>query len=352
MTQKTSDHSLPHVECGANEGLSAAIQAVVLAKRMLNDVHQPQPVAVAMGVLGRELPWTFFDHHPAGEAVFPMSFVQSIIPFLDQSESLRPSFPAMIPVRQTVGSSWKWSPHNPNLFVGQSVDSLVQFFIDPKRATDNHPEKATVSWIKPLGLFFVKVEGKNRVAFLAHNGIQSMPAEVEPMDYPSADRLGLLEVNEGGLTQTLCMLDQRLVVPLHHPSWSLPILEAYGVGRAPWPQGWPNAVTVMAKLRNRQPSHEYSYPLPHLEISLLPARGQGGTPKPIFQSLAEHQDILWHPKPLVVALGLLVSVTFVATWLPSNWPVRDWVFGFAVGVVAGAIACFALPIVATPNSNR
>jgi len=297
-------------------------------------------MAIALNVLASHLPWTFFDRHPAGEGTPPISFVMSILPFVDEHASNGEPISAMIPVRQTVGASWRWLPRMPPRHSDQLPE---EFFVDPKRALVDDTECATVSWIKPLDLFF-SGEGKNRVAFLADRGIEQMPARVLPLDYPAPSRLAILEVMEGELTHTLCMLDRQLVVPVNHPSWTLPILEAYGVKREPWPKEWPSTRDVLAALRQRQPSSDYSYPLPPLDASLLPTKKEVDRPSTV-QSLMNHPDIACHPKPLVVGLGVVVISMILAQSLPKHWVIGDLIIGFGAGAVSAVYACFALPIV-------
>jgi hypothetical protein len=217
---------LPRIGTDISEDLRYAIQTVVAARREADDWRgsaAARVLAMCIGNNNRQQP-----------TLTPLVFGRAILPFWGDLNDLGEPIQANIPLNQTVGESWRWNPRNaPEIAHNGNIDEFRAFLLHPDRAAGDGTSRATVRWVRPLGLF-LSCEGKNRIAFLASLGEEWVPAEVTPCGYPAAADLTLYEVEEGGEVVVVCVKENRYAVIVHHPAWTLPVLRAYGVqtGRA------------------------------------------------------------------------------------------------------------------------
>jgi hypothetical protein len=220
-------------------------------RSLLSD-HDPRPAWFGLWK-DTFAPSTFVDGSIPGDyACPPVETLRAVLPFFDFGTRIeRPPRRARVPVNSVVGSSWRW--HEGSLPYGArgSVESAIAYFTDDACA-EGSGKGAQVCLVKPLGIFYVNVEGKNRVAFLARQGIQMMPCELTERTYPSADRISLIAVREGLLVCWVCVLDSALAVLVPYPEFTVPILEAYGVRRVKWHKDWPMQATVMNSFRSQR----------------------------------------------------------------------------------------------------
>ena len=225
-----------------------AIEAFVRARRALS-ARDPQPDWFWL--------WkdtidssTFVDGSIPGDyACPPVGTMRAILPFFDVGTRLdSPEQRARVPVKSVVGSSWNWHEGSVPYGAHGSVESAIEYFTDTA-CSESTGRYAHVCLVKPLGIFYVSGEGKNRVAFLARHGVEFMPCLLSERSYPSADRLELVPVREGLLACWLCILDSSSAVVIPYPEFTLPILEAYGVRRTEWRRDWPMQATVMNSFR-------------------------------------------------------------------------------------------------------
>lgn len=228
--------------------LREAIEHLVLVKRALND-RRPKPPGYLDWACSLD-PDRFIDQQTPDFACWPTSTLTAVLPFFAQQvENSATPRPARVPVASLIGSSHKWTENSIPAST-RSEEGWEEYFCSDKRFWD-HP--ADVTHIRQLGLFYVGLEGKNRVAFLARRGVKSMPCLLKDSDYPSADRLQVIEVWEGPLRTWLCILDGDLTCTISYPELSLPILDAYGVRRdREWPFPDVLVATVMNAIRGQK----------------------------------------------------------------------------------------------------
>lgn len=225
MSNPVSLEQLPRIGTNLGDNLLDAIQTVVAARREADD---PQGSAAAR-LLAKSMTSSTGRGTNQYQTLNPSYFARKILPFWQVLDERGESIQAQIPIRQTVGESWRWQPrYAQQIAYKGNVDEFRAFLLDPERAAGHSATGASVQWIRPLGLFLVH-EGKNRVAFLASQGEEWMPAWVSPCEYPAAVDLMLFEVEEYGEVVFVCVKDNRYAVIVQHPAWTLPILYAYGV---------------------------------------------------------------------------------------------------------------------------
>jgi hypothetical protein len=94
---------------------------------------------------------------------------------------------------------------------------------------------------------FCPGEGKNRVNFCRHQGIEYIPARVYPHDYPEAKRISVYVQDTAGGLDVWAVLDNRYVQKVTHYAFALPLLRAYEVEFPDkWPAGWPSISDLLA----------------------------------------------------------------------------------------------------------
>jgi len=176
------------------------------------------------------------DLHDGGYGIAePWSFLHRVLPFMQWSEPVGESFKALIPTTNALGCSWKWSAGS---LEAEEAERRAKLLSDAEAFANGAVNHAHYFWVKPLGLI-APIEGKNRVDFLRSRGTEFIPADVVEYSYPEPQRLKLYHVKENRLEQIWAVLDGRWVERLHHPSWSVPLLEAFGVETCSWPSTLP-----------------------------------------------------------------------------------------------------------------
>jgi len=204
---------------------------------------------------------------PAGED--GTSFFKEVFPFPGCWKPLGASDLRNVPLELTMGHSWRWYPEH---VAQEKRASLRERFLSCTDGT----ERAVVCWIVPLGLFLAH-EGKNRIEFLRSEGATHYPALTTPYDYPSPDRLALIQVPGPHGDEWWAALDHDSIEPLRCPEWSLPILTAYGVSVTKgWPEAYPPYDAVRQEVdersrRNFRPLREASVSLKALQAKEVKA---------------------------------------------------------------------------------
>ena len=232
------------------EPLRRAVEVFVAARRAISD-RDPKPVWFGLWTNTLD-PNVFVDGSIPGDyACSPSETLTAVLPFFDpRAAGERPARGARVPVKSVVGSSWRWHEGTlpPNV---RTVEEAIALFTQDACA-ERGGIGASVCLVRPVGIFYVSGEGKNRVAFLARQGVDLMPCSLTERDYPDANRLRLVAVREGPLCCWLCVLDSSLAVTIPYPEFTLPILEAYGVAHCPWDAAWPMQATVMNSFRRQR----------------------------------------------------------------------------------------------------
>jgi hypothetical protein len=223
--------TMNQLELGISARMASMAQRLVSNKYLLDKVVAEDRADMLAGELHDQ------GYGPA-EA---WSFLPRVLPFMQENESQGESFFALVPTAHTLGCSWKWRKKH----LSPEAISRVTRLSDAEAMRRGELNEATYFWIQPLGLV-APIEGKNRVDFFREQGIEFIPAKVIAQNYPAPTRLRIYPVRRHGFEQTWAVLDGRWLQRLSHPSWTLPLLEAYGVQSSPWPSDFPDPALVEA----------------------------------------------------------------------------------------------------------
>lgn len=170
----------------------------------------------------------------------PWDFMHRVVPFMCQTQALGQGFQALVPTQNTLGCSWKWRARSLDEEVAKRLERTLA---DGDAYFKGAVNEASYFWVEPLGLL-APIEGKNRVDFMREKGVEFFPAQVTPKSYPEPQRLKLYRVTRNGYEQLWAVLDGRWLQRVDHPSWTVPMLEAYGVETCRWPREFPTESAV------------------------------------------------------------------------------------------------------------
>ena len=238
---------------------------------------------------------------PAGED--GTSLFAEVFPFHGHWNPVGPSDLRNVPLDLTMGNSWRWHPEN----IAQGKRATLK---EELLSCAHGSNLAVVCWIVPLGLFLAH-EGKNRIEFLRSEGATHYPALTTPYDYPTPDRMQLIQVPSPHGDVWWAILDHDVIEPLHCPEWSLPILAAYGVSTTKgWPENYPTYAAVRREFDER--SRRNFRPLKEAQVSLkgLQAKEEMAA-KEVFVSLIDLPGVRLR-KGWKIALAALMVSTVVA----------------------------------------
>jgi hypothetical protein len=214
---------------------------------------------------------------------------------------------------------------------------------------------ASYHWIKPLGII-APSEGKNRTDFLRGEGVELIPANVWEHTYPAAERLQIYEIEDGAFKETWAVLDGRWVQKVENPSWTNPLMQAYGVPvQQRWPRQFPSPKQVVLAMFERpgttspmgHPDHDYA---PFVDLKTLEAISQYQTEE-VRCAVLELKDIqidrrIWACITTSFILGFLIW-----TLAPSAWTPLQGLAGVFVGIGLGGLAIFLKGVVTTDRRN-
>ncbi|NVM89641.1 hypothetical protein FHT32_003298 [Variovorax sp. SG517] len=318
--------------------LDAAVQEFICIKRSMNDRRPKSHGFLAwMHSLPREI---FIDRRGDGDyACWPSCTLTAVLPFFIDEPALDAlPRPARVAVKTTLGSSFKRAEDmRPQSSL--SVEENIKFFTDDERATTS-TEKAQVRMIRQLGLCYVAGEGKNRVAFLAHHGEEWMPCELQDVDYPSAERLQLIEIREGPQRSWVCVKDGKEVELIAYPELTLVLLNAYGVRVSKWSAVWPMQTTVMNSFRMQTIDYQRldglrsvpSYPVDLQELVRRENELRKSQPETSFMAFL-HPRLEMRRGPFLGAAAGLLGLSILASYFPLSNPI-------ALAVVCGSACAF------------
>ncbi|RTL34679.1 MAG: hypothetical protein EKK53_25540 [Burkholderiales bacterium] len=300
--------------------LQDAVEDFVAARRALSD-RESRP-AWFHAWKSTVDPEVFVDGSIGGDYACPPSVTMAtVLPFFDFGDiEETPARPAMVPVKHLVGSSWRWHEGSlPNDRI--SVQATIDLFTS-ERCAKAGGLGAQVAMVAPIGMFYVAGEGKNRVAFLARQGVEFMPCTLHERSYPAADRLRIVTVREGPMRCWLCVLDDEFVVTIPYPEFTLPILRAYGVQETGWLDSYPMQATVMSSFRLQQAESDRalrSSPTKPLCLSHLKQREAKAQPAAEHMtSLVSHPGLALDRKYLRRLLAAAGGVVLAGAVYPSG----------------------------------
>jgi hypothetical protein len=326
----TPNLALPILGEQTNRQLASAVINLVDAKRALDG----NGWSALSGILGGSLPGRL-----GSEPAWPSEIMRAVLPFIDLTAA-GAAVSALIPVAQTIGMNCKWSPRTVQ---AEKRDQLVEHLTDLRRASPEDFERSDTFWIRPFNLFLA-TEGKNRVSFLAACGVELMPSLVCAVNYPRAERLRLFEAADGCEDRIVCVLDNEHVLPVRSPSWSLPLMRAYGVDVERWPREFPSFEDVCAQLRAREA--DITSRLSPIRLTELRERLAQEASEPHLDALIGHESIHFSVRPLVPLLAAAILMLITAQAWPAAWNLGDLFFGLAFGAIGMVTACMTQPIVA------
>lgn len=283
------------------------------------------------GTAGRRLTTPFHDggYGPRNGT----SFFQTVLPF-SNFELCGEAFSALVPVSQTIGASWRWTTRSVPEAERLALLARLQ---DPARGTPEDRDRAEFMWIKPLGLFLAH-EGKNRVGFFRDMDAQWIPAHVAPYDYPAADRLAIYAVNHARQSAYWLVLDDKMLEPINHPDWALPVLRAYGVREHhQWPHHFPMVDVTTAAIAARLVNPVSGRPAP-LDLELIREKEAYESEK-INCSYLDLLDIQSERENAVQVLSIFACFACIGilgilltSILPADWPNMHVAAGIIMGV--------------------
>lgn len=329
--------------------LQDAVAAFVSARRALSD-REERPAWFAAWKSTVD-PHIFVDGSIPGDfACSPAVTLATVLPFFDAIDEVDASSrPAKVPVRFTVGSSWRW--HEARLPHGvESVQAALDLFTGDQCAKAGGLG-AEVTLVRPLGVFYVAWEGKNRVAFLARQGVEYMPCLLSERDYPAANRLRLVAVREGPLCCWICVLDGEYAVTIPYPEFTLPILRAYGVKQSAWSAEYPMLATVMNSFRLQPKDSDAAMrngPAERVSLSHLKRRE-----KEVAKADVEYIALIAHPglaldRNYLRNLALVIAVVLLGGGLLKSLQVAvdsaASMIGLSIGALVGALSILFLPV--------
>lgn len=227
------DDELKHAD------LSSLPEQVKEAARELVDLKFRIDMAARDGTSG--IPLDLHGTMTGGEwgPHFGQEFFCSIIPFFPRDFETCSATEMLVPTLHTFGCSWRWWPDR---YCSDKDEHDIRRHI----FSDYGLKSTSYTFIPQLGLF-CPGEGKNRVNFCRHHGIEYIPARVYPHDYPEANRISVYVHDTAGGLDVWAVLDNRYVQKVTHYAFALPLLRAYGVAfPGKWPAGWPSISDLLA----------------------------------------------------------------------------------------------------------
>jgi len=257
-----------------------------------------------------------------------------VIPFLGWEGRRGEAFQAYVDPRHVLGASIKGFPeHVPEEKVQERITRYATVF----GSRDN----VLYVWYKPLGILTAH-EGKHRVAFMRAHGQPAIAAWVREANYPSADRIVIVEPDERN-GEWLAVLDGRYVQLLRRPRVSLMMLQAYGVQVRRW-RDLPNAPSKQNALKEvyRSGLHRQQQTISEEErtIDLETVRQRENSEDEfVVRSLFDLKPYRCSWRGLGIAVAVSLALAVILGLLP--WPILRpgaWIcMGIAYGLLWGPL---------------
>lgn len=321
---------LTPVDLPGDQKLCLAAQNLVDAKDELDDLIG-RPAVQAL------VPSYLTTSH--GRAVDGWTFARAVVPFLELGSGSR-RFPGRVPLLNVIGEPWR-EPRSELYDSEEHRAGLADYLSSDERSARDDPDPAEVVWIQALALGVAR-EGRNRVPFLRRMAHADMPARVESIDYPARDRLAVYGVPAPGQPVYWCLKDKRWLQPLPLPSFTLPLLAAYGVpGPLAWPEDWvkPDVVREAIEHHGSDPAWRIRIDLPAL-VKVEQAKQAYDVFVPAAPLDLAGIQFNWRMGTSVLAGWL--GAMLVGLVLPSEWrmAVHAGASGGLIGIAAGLTGHF------------
>ena len=335
--------TLELIDLGISTRMDRAAQAVVKNKTLIDAAVAEYDAKMLAG-----------DLHDGGYGpAEPLPFVHRILPFAYTLGRTNRSVMARVPTANTLGCSWHW--RRGSLDVAEiekcraKVDNeaaLLSGTIDP----------VSYVWIKALGLI-APLEGKNRVDFFRGERIKSIPAKVTEWTYIEPHRIVLYSVIDKAFKGTWAVLDGRWVEFVPHPSWTIPLMAAYGVPiENSWPKTYPAPADVLHALFDDSrlnspfgnPEHDNATVIDLDTIKAIDefqAEPQRTTMTDLKGVKIDHR--VWQLSIVGVLSALVLMILLPAQWVEAR---------IACGILMGAAGCagmlpYLMHIITVPRSG-
>lgn len=174
---------------------------------------------------------TFSEWYKAGvtSAVFPSTFLLTLIPFLYWEDSNKYLGICKIPTEIAFGACIKGYPeHIPENEIELYKKAYRSSLVGYRWGAD-----ASGEYIRELGLYLAH-EGKHRVAFMRHHNEPFFLAKVTEIRYPQPDRIQLIRSDIHGVI-AYALLDGKYLQLVTRQHYSpIALLNAYGVKTTNW----------------------------------------------------------------------------------------------------------------------
>ena len=290
----------------ASDHLKATVEQLVANKHACDALARRHSSIAALA--GEAFGFWPDSYHIPG----PFSFFTKVFPLSSYDDRER-GVPALVPALRTIGDA---HARHPEEMPPDEKDATLAFLQHQDRTVWGNDECATYTWIKPLGLFLAG-EGKNRVSLFQRNGIEWIPACVNSVDYPSADRIVLYTTEEAQLKQCWAVLDGRWVELVASPAWVVPVLHAYGVTER---KRWPAALPPLAAIRRAYAEISEQRPdsKPCIDLHVVQARDTWESEQILvspFSRMPARKRLRWIAAIASTALIGLVLLSIGHTWL-------------------------------------
>jgi hypothetical protein len=184
---------------------------------------------------------------------------------------------------------------------------------------------------------FFSHEGKNRVAYLASENEEWMPAEVIPSSYPAAEDLKLYHVEIDTERLWLCIRERKFAVLLEQPAWTLPILRAYGVSEGN-PRDLRRAAEIVVGIRRgtRLPGQGVVIDWQGFDIDSLSDMRQDLIEE--SQPVARHDQVKLDLRSLLVPWVVVVAITLLGLVLCHDGVLDNLRQMVGAGMVVGGLS--------------
>lgn len=331
------------LDTGVTDDLNCAVQAIVRNKYLID---------CAVGDHGASM--LARDLHDGGYGPHePMPFLCHILPFYRACERVDDGTPtfecALVPTRNTLGCSWRWRRKS---LSGDEIESCRDKLTDFAAMSNGEVDDATYAWVKPLGIF-APSEGKNRVDFFREEGIEAIPARVFEWTYPEASRVKIYDVKKGGFSGVWAVLDDRWVEPVPNPSWTLPLMRAYGAKTAErWPANFPEPEQVqLAFFQNPGTTSPLGNPdfgdVPVADLHTIAAI-QEFESQPVRITTFELRDVKIDHRVWAFSLAAALIACVLLGALPPQWSDARVIAGIALGsALAVGVMPYTVPFLTT-----
>jgi hypothetical protein len=235
------------------------------------------------------------DHYTYG-TVGTFCYADCVLPFFHSARKLvgqQTEYKALISPHIVVGESWNWTPADKT--TSQQNDIIRASFaglLDVRSSST-----ASYFYIPRLNVALAS-EGKNRVALFREWDLP-IPAVVQDIPYPKAERIRLFRIPEGAFA----VLDDRYLQRLQSPETTESILAPYGVAtESRWPEEYPSLPRVIEALSN-----PFSPWRTFKEVDMRPIKDRQRADEQIVRA-----SLMDFDNPLRPSCGTILSLGFLA----------------------------------------